>query len=191
MSKLRQVTLISSTIDSSPIGATTPSTGAFTGLTGAITVPSETPCQGSSSAIVGTGADVAAITFPALGAGRIQASKGMRLTLVTQHGVGSGAVTYKLKFNGTIIESFAVTPQNNIFFDIHRYLIFNNSAVSNAQHWFRESTINNSGNTTQIPAASSGTASQDFTAAQTITFTFNAANTEQVQPIFALIELIQ
>lgn len=191
MAKLRQVVLVNSTVDSSPIGATTPSTGAFTALTGSITIPAETPQQGQAAAIVGTGGDVAVITFPALAAGRIQASKGIKLTLATQHTVGTAAVSYKLKFGATAVETFSVTPQNTIFFDIHEYLIFNNNGVSNAQNILRKSIINNSGNTTQIPAASALSSALDFTAAQTITFTFSVANTDQVKQIFGLIELIQ
>lgn len=189
--KLRQVALVSSTIDSSPIGATAPSTGAFTGLTGNINMPAETPAQGPLAAIVGTGGDVAVTTFPALNAGRLQASKGIFLMLATQHTVGSAATTYKLKMNGTVIESFTGTPQNNVFFDVHEYYIFNNSGVQNSQYWTRKSIGNSSGSTTQIPAVNIGTAAQDFTLAQTITFTFSVANTDQVKQIFALLTLIQ
>ena len=127
--KLRQVALVSSTIDSSPIGGTTPSTGAFTGLTGTITMPSETPQQRAGSNIVGTGSDVALFTFPALAAGRLQAGKGLRITLASVHKVGTASVLYKLKFGATVIDSFSILPFNNTFVDAHSYLIFNNSGV--------------------------------------------------------------
>jgi len=188
--KLRQVALVSSTIDSSPIGATTPSTGAFTGLTGSINIPAETPPIGPSAAIVGTGADVALFTFPALNAGRLQASKGLVIKFVTQHTTGTASVSYKLKFGATAVDTFSIIPFNTTFLDVHTYHFFNNSGVQNAQNWIREGIINNA-SANQPATSSAGTAAIDMTASQVVTFTFNVANTDQVKPVFALLYLIQ
>jgi len=188
--KLRQVALVSSTIDSSPIGGTAPSTGAFSGLTGNINMPAETPQQGPATAIVGTGADVALFTFPALAAGRVQSSKGIRITLSTQHTVGTASVSYKLKFGATVVETFSIVPFSNVLTDVNVYNFFNNAGVQNAQNWLRTGIVNQ-GAGNQGATATSGTAAIDMTATQVITFTFNVASTDQVKPVFAMIELIQ
>ncbi len=192
MAKVRQLAIFNSTIDSTPIGATTPSTGAFTGLTGNINMPAETPQIGPSAAIVGTGGDAALFTFPALNAGRVQASKGIRITFATQHTVGTAAVTYKLKFGATVVDTFSVTPFNTTFIDVEVYNFFNNSAVQNAQNWLRAGILNTSTVASSQPAtASAGAATIDMTASQVVSFTFNVASTDQVKPVFAMIELIQ
>jgi len=188
--KLRQVALVSSTIDSTPIGATTPSTGAFTGLTGSINIPAETPPIGPSANIVGTGADVALFTFPALNAGRVQAGKGLLLKFAFQHAVGTASVLYKLKFGATTVDSFSIVPFNTTFLDVHTYYFMNNAGVQNAQNWIREGILNNaSGN--QPATSGFGTAAIDMTASQVITWTFSVANTDQVKPVFAIPFLLQ
>jgi hypothetical protein len=182
--------ITNSTIDSTTIGATTPSTGVFTSVSGGITMPPECPEVGSIAAITGNGADQVLFTCT-LNANRLAASKGVRIRIGLLHSTGTALANYKLKFGATQIDNFNLANFNNTFLDVHQYEIFNNSGVQNTQNWLRTGILNASSAAGQAVTASAGSASTDFTQSVTITFTFNVAATDAVQRLYGNVELMQ
>jgi len=140
--------------------------------------------QGPAAAITGTGADVNVFTYTMPG-NTMAAGKGIRVWVAWQHTSGNATVTYTMKFGGGV---FNVISDAGTGFAQTRYDIFNNPGVQNAQICLIA--IQTSGTTINGPGAVTSSAI-DTTAAVTISFTFNVANTDQVTPKFWVVELIQ
>lgn len=106
--------------------------------------------------------------------------KGLRATAVWSHSTGTATVTYGLTLNGV-----ACWPSNNTAATVgglnqSANFIETGSTTGNvmtAQSFFSFTTTSLTG--------------LAWTAGQTLAFTFNVANTDQVTPLFFLVELIQ
>lgn len=155
------------------------------GVTNVVTYIDE---QGPLAAVVGTGADATLYTKP-IGANIIAASKGIKVTIFTKHTTGTGAVTYKLALGGVTVESFAITSNANVADDTFTFNIWNNSGVQNAQHWSRYGMFISTAS--YVFGANHGTFAANAANALALTYTMNAAGTEQVTPAHWIVELIQ
>lgn len=146
--------------------------------------------QGASGAITGNSTAQNLFSF-SLPGNTVQAGKGIRIKAVTLHNTGTAGPTYALKIGATTVESFVLAPNNNTQVDYFEWDIYNNAGVQNAQTWARKSVQNQTGLVNAAIGGSAGTAAVDLSSTQTITWSFNVANTDAVTPKFWSIELIQ
>ena len=156
--------------------------------------------SGNAVTLLNTSPNAAAITGNstaqnlfsyALPANMVGAGKGIRIKAVTLHNSGTAGPTYALKVGSTTIESFTLAPNNNTQVDSFVWEIFNNAGVQNSQFWNRSSVQNQTGSANAQAGAAAGTSAVDLSSAQTITWSFNVANTDQVTPKCWSVELIQ
>ena len=135
--------------------------------------------SGPAAAIVGNSSAQTfySCTIPANAVANL---KGLRATAVWSHSTGTATVTYGLTLNGV-----ACWPSNNTAATVgglnqSANFIETGSTTGNvmtAQSFFSFTTTSLTG--------------LAWTAGQTLAFTFNVANTDQVTPLFFLVELIQ
>jgi len=138
--------------------------------------------QGTSGAITGTGADANIFTYtlPAL---TVPAGSAIRVKWGMSHSSGTASVTYKLALNN---------------------LVTNTISVATTGVGFGESIIQAASSTTLSGGATGGfgafstwygapnnTAGYAFGSNQALQLTFNVANTDQVTPIYFMVEMIQ
>ena len=106
--------------------------------------------------------------------------KGLRVTAVWSHSTGTAAITYGMTLNGV-----ACWPSNNSAATV--------GALGQTANFIE--TGSTTGNVNTVQGFFSFTATSltglAWTSAQTLTVTFNVANTDQVTPLFFLVELIQ
>lgn len=150
--------------------------------------------QGASSAVTGNSSDQVLYTFP-LPANTVLAGKGIRIFFSWFHNSGTTSTAYKVKVGSTTVFTQSSTGVDNSVIEYFVVYLYNAAGVQNSQTlagqaWFRTANVSN------VPLNNAGiwgqsTQSIDFTQAQTITATFNVANTDQVTPKFFSIELIQ
>lgn len=139
--------------------------------------------QGTLAPVVGNAADqnFYSYTLPAniLGSG-----KALRVRAQWRHSTGSASVAYKFKFGSTLITigSDSSTNQTNSEIIIYNKTTTTQLVVLGPAVDF----------TTIIGApASDNTFAEDTTTSKTVAVTFNVANTDQVTPIFFMVELMQ
>lgn len=140
--------------------------------------------QGPLTAVTGTGADATLYTF-ALPANTLAAGQGFRITAYWNHSTGSASTTYKLKLGASTLLSVANADTSAGSRTILE--LFNNAAVTNAQHWSATTVLGGSPDSTQT---ATGTSAVDMTASSSLTLTFSVAATDQVTPKLWLIEII-
>lgn len=137
--------------------------------------------QKSAAALVGSSSDQVMYTY-ALPASTLAAGKGIRITLVYTHSTGSASVLVKINVGGG---SLSIANNALTVVQVAQTYFMNDpgSTVSNAMF---DSIIVGAGS-----GSSFGTTSVNTGVANTITATFNVANTDQVTPQAFLVEIIQ
>ena len=144
--------------------------------------------QGALGALTGNAADQTIYTFT-IPAGTIGAGKGIRITVFYVHTTGNGLVTYKMKLGSTTIDTAAITDNANSVSEMWQGVILNNSGVQNAQTFSRLLYFGITANASSSVTA--GASAENTANALALTWTFNAANTEQVTAKQWIVELIQ
>lgn len=155
-------------------------------------------CQvGPQSAQTGTGADLTMTNFSCpIPANTVGPGRGLRVTVQWFHNSGNTSTAYKLKFGSTVANSLSSTGLNSQggVREGLTFRILNAPGVQNSQYGSVDLFLANA-NVANIFNSEVGQggygSSIDFTQAQTLTFAFNVANTDQVTPEFFLVELIQ
>jgi len=125
----------------------------------------------SSTAITGTGAAANLFSW-SLPANSMQAGKGLQIAVAATHGTGSASVSYAFNFGSCNIPIGSGTGNAEAWIITLR----NKAGVTNAQ------TYSVLGAISSVPAAAGGTCAIDTTTSQTLTVTFNVANTDTVMP---------
>ena len=127
--------------------------------------------QAATAQLTGNSADQTIWTF-SLAGNTMRAGTGVEFDIWLTHDVGTAAPIFKLTYGGTAVSvTIGVASPSTQHF---RGVIHNNAGVTNAQKMFLD------GLTTNSSVAGNATAAIDSTANQTVTFTFNAANTDKV-----------
>lgn len=135
--------------------------------------------SGPAAAITGNGS---AQTFESctIPANAVSNLKALRVTAVWSHSTGTATVTYGMTLNGV-----ALWPSNNTA----------STANGISQSALIIETASTTGNVLTPQGFFSLTANSltglSWTAGQTLAVTFNVANTDQITPLFFLVELIQ
>jgi hypothetical protein len=139
--------------------------------------------SGSQIALSGTGADLAVFTY-SIPANQIGPGKGFRFSCGFSH-TGSATITYKLSIGAQVIGGYSAATAS---FGSLTSIVMNKAGVQNAQFGYNFPMIisGSIGNQGQITAFSF-----DFSAVQILSFTFNGPTTDQVMPLFSMLELIQ
>ncbi len=140
---------------------------------------------GVQSALTGNSAYQTVPNFTyTLPANTVGAGKGLRITIAYQHTTGTGSVSYQLQIGGVAVETYATTSTNAN--DYVQYWIMNRPNTQATQDIVRPDFVNNAaGNATLLARTF------NFANSNTITFNFNAANTEALTGYLFMIELIQ
>ncbi len=111
------------------------------------------------------------------------------------HATGTASASYRLKFNGATNGTLISTGVDNGQREYAIYWICNAAGIQNSQTVLVNSglrTINVANiSLNQIVFARYADPAVNFANAATLTFTFNAANTDTVSPEFWMVELIQ
>lgn len=163
-------------------------------------VPDPLCITGSSGAVTGTSSDVALFTCTIppnwLGPGR-----GIEVAATFFHSTGTASTTYKLKAGSTTMNSQSSTGVSglspgggNLVREELKYYIYNSQGTQGTQFGWTENFVA-SHNVTNVILPDIGiggyNSSIDFTQSQTITFTFNVANTDAVTPESFRLRLLQ
>jgi hypothetical protein len=149
-------------------------------------------CQaGVGATLTGNSADQAIFSCP-LPANIVGPGQGLRVRASWAHTVGTVSVTYKMTIASTSYFASGSTGVDNSQNEAFYAELFNNPGVQNAQTFYgqrflRTANIANiQNNDTTIFAFTP--AAVDFTQPQTLTVTFNVANTDQVQGKYFVVE---
>ncbi len=146
------------------------------------------------SAIAGNSTDqnLYSYTVPA---NTVGPGKCLRITVAWLHATGTASASYRLKFNGATNGTLISTGVDNGQREYAIYWICNAAGIQNSQTVLVNSglrTINVANiSLNQIVFARYADPAVNFANAATLTFTFNAANTDTVSPEFWMVELIQ
>jgi len=148
----------------------------------------------TGSPITGNGADQT-LGSCTIAANIVGPGQGIRVRALALHAAGTASTNYTVKFNGTVVAGpEASSGVDNSAIEGYQCEYINNAGVQNAQTFFcskhfRSQNVANVG--TNDNTIIGGTKSIDFTQAQTLTWTFNVANTDTVQLVLLSVEILQ
>ena len=127
--------------------------------------------QDATAQLTGNAADQTIWTFSIPG-NTIESGKGIDFDIWVSHDVGTASITWKITYGSAVVScAIGGTSVNEIHF---RGMIANNNSVTNAQRLGLDCT------TTNAESIGTATGAVDTTASQTLTFSFNVANTDKI-----------
>jgi hypothetical protein len=129
--------------------------------------------QDAIAQLTGNSADQTIWTFSIPG-NTIEPGKNLDFDIWTSHDVGGSTITWKITYGSAVVSCLVGGTAVN---EIHlRGMIANNNGVTNAQRLGLDCVSTNTTN------AGTATGSVDTTSSQTLTFSFNVANTDKITP---------
>ncbi len=136
--------------------------------------------QLNTSAITGNGSAQVFYTY-SLPAGAIVQGAGIRIRAGWQHSSGTASVAYVLSLNGVSLVSLSDATSGQYLIDL---TVLNSAATTGTEC----GTLGRAGN---LLVAAQSVTGLSWAAAQTLSISFNVANTDQITPEFWLVELVQ
>jgi hypothetical protein len=136
--------------------------------------------QGPQAQVTGTGALVTLYTY-SLPANTLATGKGIRVTAVVAHSVGTASVSYQANFGATAV--VVNSSSNTVGVNMYRATVF--ATGTSAEIAFNEQSAN------ATPVSGFATPAENITGAITINFQFNVAATDKVTPEMFIVELMQ
>jgi hypothetical protein len=129
--------------------------------------------QDATAQLTGNSLDQTIWTFSIPG-NTIEPGKNLDFDIWTSHDVGGSTITWKITYGSAVVSCLVGGTAVN---EIHlRGMIANNNGVTNAQRLGLDCVSTNTTN------AGTATGSVDTTSSQTLTFSFNVANTDKITP---------
>ena len=127
--------------------------------------------QDATAQLTGNSLDQTVWTFSIPG-NTIEAGKNLDFDIWVSHDVGGNTVTWKITYGSAVVSCLVGGTSVN---EIHlRGMITNNNGVTNAQRLELDCVSTNTSN------AGTATGAVDTTSSQTLTFSFNVANTDKI-----------
>jgi len=136
--------------------------------------------QGNSGAVTGNSSAQTLYTYT-LPASTVGTLKGIRITVGWNHSTGTASVTYLVTVNGQTAASILFSTAGA---QTARVTILNTAATTGVSTGIESTSGGSTANANTLTGLAWGSN-------QTVAFTFNVANTDQVTPILWLVELIQ